>query len=47
MRVLDKIVNVDDMVQQMERGYATRPLEELSNCLLNLLNRISNYFKSC
>jgi len=46
MKVLDKIVNIDDMVREMDRGYATRPLEELSNCLVNLLNRISGYFKS-
>lgn len=45
MRVWDKIVNIDDIFHEMDRGYANRPLEELSNCLVNLLNRISNYFK--
>mgnify|MGYP006077463049 CR=1 FL=1 len=46
MKVLDKIVNIDDMVSEMDRGYATRPLEDLYTFLVNLLNRISGYFKS-
>ena len=46
MKVLDKIVNINDMVREMDCGYVTKPLEELSNCLVNFVNRISNYFKS-
>lgn len=45
MKVLDKIVNMDDIVHEMDRGYATRPLEELYTFLVNLLNRISGHFK--